>query len=71
MRLANQRLLTSWVVPVVLVRPCSGVGANLVLKKGSPVLKSHPVPAVQKRQKVDSSTISSGTMKRFPRCERP
>uniref|UniRef100_A0A673JJT1 Calcium-transporting ATPase n=1 Tax=Sinocyclocheilus rhinocerous TaxID=307959 RepID=A0A673JJT1_9TELE len=27
-------------------------GANLVLEKGSPVLKSHPVPAVRKRQKL-------------------
>uniref|UniRef100_A0A672PFL8 Nucleobindin-2-like n=1 Tax=Sinocyclocheilus grahami TaxID=75366 RepID=A0A672PFL8_SINGR len=26
------------------VRLCSGVGANLVLEKGSPVLKSHPIP---------------------------
>ncbi len=40
MRLANQHLLTSRVVPVVLVGPCSGVGANLVLEKSSPELKN-------------------------------
>jgi len=36
----------SRVVPVVLVRPCSEVGDNLVLEKGSPVLRSHPVLAM-------------------------
>uniref|UniRef100_A0A671N677 Rho guanine nucleotide exchange factor 12-like n=1 Tax=Sinocyclocheilus anshuiensis TaxID=1608454 RepID=A0A671N677_9TELE len=45
--------------------PCSEVGANLVPPNGVPRTKT--VPAVRTRQKVGSS----GTMKRFPRCERP
>ncbi len=48
----------------------SEVGANLVPPNGVQELKQFLVPAVRTRQKVSSSTISSGAMKRFLRCER-
>ncbi len=46
MGLANQRTLTSLVVPIELFRPYSEVGANLVLPNGVPRTKTI-VPVVQ------------------------